>query len=79
MDKEMKYIKRILLVILAPIFALTFPIDGLMFIGYYIATGKCYSDDYQPFMFALFEWVNEGCKKSSFNWKWEDVWEHLGI
>ena len=75
-DKAMKYIKRILIVILTPICVLTFPIDCLMFLGYYIATGKCYLDDYQPFGSALFKWLNDGCKNSSFNWKWEDVFEH---
>ena len=77
----MIYIRRILVVILSPLFILTIPIlaipvDAFMFAFYYIATGRSYCTDYQPFGCALFEWLKDGCKHGSFNWKWEDVFEH---
>ena len=76
MDKAMKYIRRILVVILSPLFILTITVDAFLFAYYYIATGRIYCTDYQPFGFALFKWFNDGCKHGSFNWKWEDVFEH---
>lgn len=72
----MKYIRRILVVILSPLFILTITVDAFMFAYYYIATGRSYCTDYQPFGFALFKWLNDSCKHGSFNWKWEDVFEH---
>lgn len=71
----MKYIRRILVVILFPLFILTITVDAFMFAYYYIATGRIYCTDYQPFGFALFKWLNDGCKHGSFKWKWEDVFE----
>jgi hypothetical protein len=74
MDKAMIYIRRILVVILSPLFILTITVDAFMFAYYYIATGRNYCIDYQPFGFALFGWLNGGCKQGTFNWKWEDLW-----
>lgn len=72
----MIHIKRILLVIFSPIFVLTIIVDFFAFIAYYVTTGKCYIDDYQPFGLALFGWANCGFKKKSFKWKFKDLFGH---
>lgn len=66
----MVHVKRLLYLIVIPLFfCFTLPVDLLAFPIYYIAKGRCYCDDYQPFSFAVIGFVTS--KEHKFLWNWD--------
>ena len=71
----MLYIKRLLYLVVIPlVFVFTIHVDLLAFPMYYIVKGRCYSDDYQPFSFAVIYWVTS--KEHKFLWSWDKYFHY---